>query len=425
MDTAHSLTIAGAGIGGLSAALAASQAGWQVQLLEQAATLAEVGAGIQLGPNAWHCLRHWHLEAALREWAAFPTGIETRSARSHRLLARLPLGQDMERRYGAPYASIHRGDLHRLLLEQVQQHSDCRLRLGVRAHAFAIDGHRIAVQDEAQQTLAEADALLVADGVWSRLREQLLHDGPARPTGHCAYRGLIAQSALPASLRSQCVTAWMGQDMHAVLYPVRGGEWLNMVVIFALPEILPRLLTQSASGAAAQCWDMQAPQAQLEQLLHTACTPLQDLVQAISDHGTAHGGAPWRMWPLAGRPPVQHAGQMAQGRVALLGDAAHPMLPYLAQGAAMAIEDARQLQQSLTQPGLPDVPARLHHYAQHRWQRNARVQQQSRRNGRIFHLGGPVRLGRDLALTLAGPRLMDSPWLYGYGFVAHADATPA
>jgi salicylate hydroxylase len=197
-------------------------------------------------------------------------------------------------------------------------------------------------------------------------------------------------------LRTEQVTAWLGPRLHAVQYPVRRGELQNLVVIVQGP--VPQDL---------ESWDHAANAAGLEYALQGTCTALQDVVRSVG----AAGGPGWRLWPLCDRPPVRSADEMAQGLVALLGDAAHPMRPYLAQGAGMAIEDAAELQRALAMHDL-DVPLRLRRYALNRWQRNARVQARSTRNGRIFHALGPVRWGRDLSLRWLGERLLDVPWLY-------------
>jgi salicylate hydroxylase len=238
---------------------------------------------------------------------------------------------------------------------------------------------------------AQGEVLVGADGLWSRVRQQLLHDGPPRATGHLAYRALLPQLSLPEGLRSKQVTAWLGPRLHVVQYPVRGGDWLNVVAI-----------VHGRMDGDVESWDHSANAAELRQAMAATCPPLQDLIHAI-EH--------WRLWPLSIRPPMRGAHEQAKGRVALLGDAAHPMLPYLAQGAGMAIEDADCLGQALGTSGL-DVPAAVKHYAERRWQRNARVQAGAIRNGQIFHATGVVRWGRDAALKLLGERLLDMPWLY-------------
>ena len=370
-----------------------------MHLLEQAQAFSEVGAGIQLGPNVVRVLHGWGLQTALQAVAAWPQQLQARSALTGEVLACLPLGPDMAQRYGAPYATVHRADLHSLLLAAVQSEGLASLQLQSVVHSFeqvpigvrvrCVDAHSAAQPWSAQ-------ALIGADGLWSRVRSLLLKDTPPRATGHLAYRVLVPQKILPYALRCQDVRVWMGEHMHGVQYPVCGGEWMNFVV-----------LTESHLPSDAQGWDLpRSPDEvtlDLRKALRGNCSALQDLVRYMEG---------WRVWPLCERGIVQGAHHMAQGHVALLGDAAHPMLPYLAQGAGMAIEDAQALASAWSERSLA-VPQRLQHYAQQRWQRNARVQQRAQRNGQIFHSTGLMRLGRDLALRSLGARLMDIPWLYG------------
>jgi salicylate hydroxylase len=255
----------------------------------------------------------------------------------------------------------------------------------------------------------EGDVLIGADGLWSRVREQLLNDGPPRVTGHLAYRAMLPQASLPEALRSQQVTAWLGPRLHVVHYPVRGGDWLNVVAI-----------VHGQVESDLQSWDHAAHAAGLQAALAHTAAPLRDLIEAVTACGAASDDGDttavgWRLWPLCDRPPMTGAHQQAQGRVALLGDAAHPMRPYLAQGAGMAIEDAAELGRALGLAQEPafEVPALLKRYALRRWQRNARVQARALRNGQIFHADGALRLARNASLQLLGEKLLDLPWLYG------------
>lgn len=390
----RNLLIVGGGIGGLSAALACTQRGTPVHLLEQSPVFSEVGAGIQLGPNVVRVLEGWGLAEQLKALAAFPSQLEVRNALNSKLMATLPLGAQMVQRYGAAYATIARTDLHHLLLTAICQGGLAQLMLGTDVTAVTQDEHAVQVQIArplSADDVLRADALIGADGLWSRVRAQVLHGGGPRTTGHLAYRAMLPQGDLPSPLRSQVVRAWMGPGFHVVQYPVRGGDWLNVVAIVH-GEVPDDLAT----------WDHSANVADLRILLEGACAPLLDLIHAIPD---------WRLWALCDRPPMRSAAEHANGRVALLGDAAHPMRPYLAQGAGMAIEDAAELAKALSVPGMP-VPLALRSYAARRWQRNARVQARSIRNGEIFHAKGVVRLGRDLALKTLGRRILDVPWLY-------------
>ena len=385
------LVVAGGGIGGLAAALACARRGWHVDLLEQNEAFGEFGAGIQLSPNVVRVLQRWGVGDALASVAAYPRQLEVRNARSADLLAVLPMGKTILQSYGAPYVTIARADLQDLLLDAVRSIPEVQLHLASRAISCSHDGTEVRVQTVLDQEFA-ASALVAADGVWSKLRTYVVaHDTAPRVTGHLAFRAMLRQSDLPEALRSDVVTAWMGPKYHVVQYPVRGGDWMNVVAI-----------VQGKVQGDPKVWDHSANAAELRTRLADAGRPLQALVQAI-DH--------WRLWPLSDRPPMQSAAQHAKGRIALLGDAAHPMRPYLAQGAGMAIEDAHALAACLDECP-DDVPEALQRYALRRWQRNARVQQRAIRNGEIFHMRGLMAIGRDLSLRLLGARLLDVPWLY-------------
>ncbi|MES2283427.1 MAG: FAD-dependent monooxygenase [Pseudomonadota bacterium] len=392
MTGRHAL-IAGGGIGGLAAALAISRAGWDVRLFEKAPEFSEVGAGIQLGPNVMKVLNGWGLASALAQVAAFPEKLQVRSALTGELLGELPLGQTIATRYGAPYATVHRADLHGVLLDAVNQ-TDTRLHTDRALQGFSQTPQAVSAQT-ADALDVEGDVLVGADGLWSAVRQQLLGDGGPRRTGHLAYRTLVRQSDLPEAQRSSNVTAWLGPRMHIVQYPVRGGDWLNVVA-----------LVEGEVADGADPWDIDANAADVTAATASACAPLQDLVTALQG---------WRVWQLCDRAPLQGAWQQALGRVALLGDAAHPMLPYLAQGAGMAIEDAAELGHVLSVARDPafDVPTMLQRYALNRWQRNRTVQARALRNARIFHASGLLRWGRDLSMKLLGEKLLDMPWLYG------------
>ncbi|MFM7001626.1 MAG: FAD-dependent monooxygenase [Limnohabitans sp.] len=386
------VVVGGGGIGGLAAALACARQGVPVQLLERAAQLSEVGAGIQIGPNVTRILQAWGLGAALAQVAAFPKRLQARDAQTGQVLGSLRLAERSQTLYGAPYATIHRADLQNLL-------HDAALATGVPVClGNAVQGWRETAEglqvNTADGTCVQADALIGADGVWSAVRQQLLGDEAARFTGHLAYRALVAQADLPAHLRSDEVTVWMGPRLHVVHYPVRSGQWLNVVAI-----------VHGDKPAQADAWDSASHAQALMQAMGAVNHDLHERLASVPA---------WRQWALHDRPPVSAPSQMAQGRVALLGDAAHPMLPFLAQGAGMAIEDALVLAQCLAQ-GTGRVPTRLQAYAEQRWARNAQVQARAIRNGSIFHAQGLVAMGRNMSMRLMGERLMDVPWLYGQG----------
>jgi salicylate hydroxylase len=392
--------VAGGGIGGLACALALARQGIPSVLLEQAAAFGEVGAGLQLGPNATRVLADWGLSDALQALAAFPETLLVRDSHGGTDLGQLRLGAMAIARHGQPYATLHRADLHALLLVAVQEHGLTELRLKTRLAAFTETSGGVVVTLDEGITLS-GDALLGCDGLWSRVRSQLLGARSVRASGHLAYRGMVRVADLPVPLRANAVTAWLGPRMHVVHYPVRGGEWMNVVAV------VHGVLGQGHggdSGSDLQSWTHEARATDLKRSMGPACADLLSMIDAVPA---------WSLWSLNDRPPMSGAHEHARGRVALVGDAAHPLRPYLAQGAAMAIEDAWTLGR-LLKPGLAstDWPSVLARFADTRWQRNARVQQHSQRNGRIFHATGLVRWGRDTAMRWLGESLLDNPWLY-------------
>ena len=377
--------VAGGGIGGLAAALALSRLGADVQLIEQAAAFSEVGAGIQIGPNVTRILHDWGLQARLREVGSFVQELVARDARSGRVLGRLPLGERAVRLYGAPYACIHRADLHQMLLDAVKA---AGVPLSLNQRLLEAMQHENRVQVRTQQGLSrEVSMLIGADGLWSRSRDALGLHTPPRFSGHLAYRGLIGQPDRP---ESEVVTVWMGPRLHVVQYPVQAGRALNVVAI-----------VHGEPPERQDHWDHAAHAAHLFQALGPVCRPLRQTLEAVPG---------WRLWALNDRPPLTSAAQMGHGAVALLGDAAHPMRPYLAQGAGMAIEDAQVLAQCWSNAAT--AAEAVQRYASLRWQRNAQVQARAIRNGRIFHAHGPVSWGRNLLMGSLGARVMDVPWLY-------------
>lgn len=409
------ILIAGGGIGGLAAALACRKAGADVQLVEQAASFGEVGAGLQLGPNAVRVLDLWGLGKALRDVAAFPQRLQVRDAADGRLLGAMRLGVDFKNRYGTDYLTLHRADLHQVLLTAVQASGvDLHLQTTVATVAAvnAIKSRAISEalisanchkegENTANTFTCEAHALIACDGLWSRVRQQLLQDGRPLPTGHVAYRAMLAAADVPAGLATDQVTVWLGPQMHAVAYPVRGGALFNVVAIVHDAMGSPASIRAKEGDQDPENWNQSAHAEILLQRLSGLHKQLLNLISSASS---------WTRWVLHDRDPLLGPHQMAQGRIALLGDAAHPMRPYLAQGAAMALEDAQTLGHVLRLQ--PDIPTALRAYAIARWARNARVQAQSRRNGRIFHATGPLRIARNLAMATLGESLMDTPWLY-------------
>jgi salicylate hydroxylase len=391
----NSLIIVGGGIGGLAAALACGQVGARPQVLERADAFSEVGAGIQMGPNVTRTLHAWGLAADLKGIGFEPRRLEAKDTQSGQVIGTLRLGQRSLDTYGAPYVTVHRADLHRVLLHKIIRSGFAELSLHSEVDAVqeVSDGVQL-IGTKLPQNLTEfskSAALVGADGLWSQTRQFVVPPTAPRLTGLLAYRALVPMQSVPEKLRLQDVNVWVGPRVHAVLYPVKGGEYLNLVVV-----------VQGQPPATLDDWDHAANKQDLEAAMGPIHADLQDMLAAVPA---------WRLWPLCDRPPLQGPHEMAKGRVALLGDAAHPMRPFLAQGAGMAIEDAAELARSWAMADLP-VAERWKLYAQARWARNAQVQQRSIRNGQIFHLQGPLRWGRNVAMKLMGESLMDVPWLY-------------
>ncbi len=393
----NSAVVVGGGIGGLACALGLGRSGVPVTVLERAPHFAEVGAGVQLGPNAVRVLADWGLAEPLRAVASYPDDLRVHDGRDGRLLARLTLGASMLQRFGQPYACVHRADLHQLLLQAVSAHTTTVLRTGATLAGFESKPDRVQVALEGLPSLV-TPALIGCDGLWSRVRDGLLGPTPPQATGHLAYRALMPAASLAASQRINTVQVWWGTRWHVVAYPVRAGAWLNLVaVVRAGPA-------PGQTSDQLRQWTQATDAGELHRAIGPASADLLALLAAAPS---------WTRWVLHDRPAMRAAVEHAQGRVALLGDAAHPMRPYLAQGASMALEDAWTLQQLAAGTAAQrDWEALFARYARARWQRNARVQRAATRNGRIYHLGGLGRAGRDLGLRWLGERVMRQDWLY-------------
>jgi salicylate hydroxylase len=390
----RTILIAGAGIGGLSAALALAQKGFRVVILEQAPRLEEVGAGIQLSPNATAVLRSLGLGAALAPKVVAPEAVVIRSARQGDEITRMPLGDDIAFRFGAPYWAIHRGDLQSMLLAAAQSNPDITLRLASRVTDFAAHRHGITVQfaDGWQTQDEHGIALIGADGVWSAVRTALGAKTPARFTQRTAWRATLPAAAVPEEYRAALVNLWLGPNAHLVHYPVRGGELINIVAI-----VRDRWQGEdwSAAGDRAELLSHFAP---------SRWSPSARALLELPDR--------WLKWALCDRLADHHWGRDA---VTLLGDAAHPMLPFLAQGAGMAIEDGAVLAQCLAaDPG--DPPAALRRYESLRAARVRRVQRGARANKYLYHLDGPLGLARNILLRTVGGKKLRAhfDWIYDW-----------
>jgi salicylate hydroxylase len=391
--------IAGAGIGGLSAAIALARAGVAVTVLERAPLFEEVGAGLQLSPNATGLLRQWGVLDSLRDIATAPEALRIRRARDGADLMRMPLGPVAELRWGAPHLVIHRADLQRVLLEHVARYPQIRIETGIDVVGFAASSDQVEVgaRTGEESIRFDGDFLIGADGLRSAVRDKLGLGTVDRPlwSGRTAWRALVdARAAPPHALRLE-TNLWLGANAHLVHYPLRHGSLVNVVAI----------TQDSWRGDDAQ--DFWAAPGQAEDVVarfRSWHPDARNLVGAAKD---------WRRWPLFDRnaPP-----RWSTGRVSLLGDAAHPMMPFLAQGAVQAIEDAGELG-AVFATHAQNVPAALALYEKRRLPRTAAVQLASRRQGTIYHLSGPLGLARDVTLRAMGfERMMDRlDWIYQYG----------
>ena len=393
--TANVVLIAGAGIGGLTAALALARQGIGVALFDQAERLEEAGAGIQLSPNAARVLITLGLADRLEPAIVEPAAIRLRSAHCGREIATIPLGAAVLARYGAPYWVIHRADLQKVLLEAVTAEPRIVLTLGANVDDFAIDaaGVRAAINHGgAKKAGADHDgsALIGADGLRSRLRARLGDGAAPRFAGRSAFRAVVPATQLQPQQREPVINVWLGPNGHLVHYPIRAGAAVNIVAV-------------AGDRWQSPAWSTGADRDEvLERFPAPAWAPAARQMLAAPDH--------WQKWALYDRTPLTRWGR---GPVTLLGDAAHPMLPFLAQGAAMAIEDAAVLACELVRsPG--DRATGLRNYEAARALRTARVQRAARRNDFRYHLRQPAAFARDVVLrTLGGERLLAQyDWLY-------------
>jgi salicylate hydroxylase len=394
------VAIAGAGIAGLTAALAFAKQGFPVTIFEKAPKLEEAGAGLQLSPNATRILRRLGVIESLGAAAVHPRALTLRKAESLRPIARMPLGEEAERRWEAPYLVAHRADLQKALLERVFDHGGIELVTGLGIDGFTFEGN--AVRPVAAGRVAGAFRLLIgADGVWSSLRCRLARHSREAFSGYVAWRALVDGAQLRACGLTDAfdrseVTALLDPFFHLVAYPVRGGSAVNLVAVTRGRELAQRWT--NAIGADG-----------LADLMEWAHPALARLARA----------AEWRAWPIFTAPdgPWTHP-----GGIALTGDAAHAMTPFAAQGAAMAIEDAVTLATLVGRP-LADIGEALSEYEKLRQARVRRVIGRGAFNRFVWHARGPIALGRDTVLKLRpGASLMrDFDWLYGWDAEAAAD----
>jgi salicylate hydroxylase len=386
--------VAGAGIAGLTAALTLARAGFRATVLEQSPQLLETGAGIQLSPNATRVLISLGLYDRLAPLIVTPHAIRVMSGGSSREITRIPLGDVAARRYGAPFWTIHRGDLQAALADAAENTFDITLKLGLRLDDFAAHSNGVTVQAYRDRQIVDERgmALIGADGIWSSVADRLHRQSKPEFVHRTAWRALVPAEAVPLHFRSDMVNLWLGLDAHLVLYPVRAGRLINIV------------------GIVRDDWNKTGWQAagdRAEILRHFARFSWADEVRAliaIPDR--------WLKWALHDRRAPFRGGA---GPVTLIGDAAHPMLPFLAQGAGMAIEDAAVLADSLKRhAGSPDQGLRA--YEATRRKRTARAQHVSRKQGKLYGQTGPEALIRNFGMRLLGGEklLRRYDWLYNW-----------
>ncbi|MGY3489354.1 salicylate hydroxylase [Bradyrhizobium sp. USDA 4011] len=398
MALTRTVIVAGAGIGGLTTSLALAAQGFRIVVLEKAERLEEAGAGIQLSPNASRILVELGLKEQLARRAVTPESVNILSARAGGEIARMPLGQAAEFRAGAPYWVIHRADLQAALQAAVNDHPDIDLRLGCQFEDVTKHAKGLTVVQRRGNARQEelAVALIGADGIWSSVRGHLFPDVQPQFSGLIAWRGTLDATALPREYTAPRVQLWMGPDAHLVAYPISAGRQINVVAIVSGTWNRPGWsepgdINEIKGAFAAARWPATA----------------RMLIGAVDG---------WRKWALFTLPDI---GRWSEGAVTLLGDAAHAMLPFAAQGAGMAIEDAAVLAKALadcTGENTAGIPAALKRYAEMRRRRVLKVQRMARQQGRIYHLSGPLAIARDLAIRAIGPQRMlaRQDWIYDW-----------
>ncbi len=394
MAASRTIVVAGAGIAGLTAALTLAARSFRVIVLERAAKLEEAGAGLQLSPNASRILIDLGLEPHLAPHVIAPESISIMTARTGKEIGRIPLGEAATLRYGAPYWIVRRADLQSALLAHVTQHPDIDLRLGAQFEDVAVypKGVTVVQRRDTARVQEQALALIGADGVWSSVRHQIFPEAQPQFSGRIAWRGTVDATQLPRGFMTQRVQLWMGKNAHLVAYPMSGGQRINMVAIVSGKWNRPGWsepgdVVEIANHFADPHWPIAA----------------RMMIGAVDS---------WRKWALFA---MRDGGAWNKGPIALLGDASHAMLPFAAQGAGMAIEDAAVIAKCLeASPANPTAA-----FAQYASQRAARVtcvQRTARNNGKTYHLGGPIGFARDQVIRLlGGSRLLSKQdWIYDW-----------
>ena len=383
------ILIAGGGIGGLGAALALAKIGQASIVLEQSPQLGEIGAGIQIGPNAFHAFDAMGVGDQARAKAVYIDSLILMDAIKDERITTIPLDAPFRTRFGNPYAVVHRGELHGVLLKACMDSPLVDLRVSSRVERYAQDGTSVAAT-LADGNMVTGSALIGADGLWSNIRKQIVGDSAPRVSGHTTYRSVIPTEQMPEDLRWNSATLWAGPKCHIVHYPLTGGKMYNLVVTYHNHAAEPVAGKAVSHDEVRRGFEHVAPRA-----------------RQIIDHGKD-----WKLWVLCDRDPVQN---WVDGRAALLGDAAHPTLQYFAQGACMALEDGVCLAHMVeTHPG--DIEGALTAYNRQRAVRTARIQVGSRLIGEyIYHPAGAMADMRNATMQAKSPEQWydQLQWLYG------------
>ena len=381
----------------MTASLALAAQGFRVVVLEKAPRLEEAGAGLQLSPNASSVLIGLGLQGRLAARAVTPDAISLMSAQAGGEVIRMPLGEAASFRAGAPYWVLHRADLQGALQAQVEEHPDIELRLGCQFEDAVAHAKGLTVVQRSGMTRRQevAVGLIGADGIWSTVRQHLFPDAQPQFSGLIAWRGTLDATQLPREYTARRIQLWMGPRAHLVAYPISGARQINVVAV--VPGTwnrpgwsAPGEVNEIKNAFASSRWP----------------GPARMMIGAVDE---------WRKWALFTMP---EGGGWSDGAIGLMGDAAHAMLPFAAQGAGMAIEDAAVLAKCLgatgeTGAGIPDA---LKRYARLRRSRVGRVQRAARRAGQIYHLTGAMALARDLAIKAMGAQRMlaRQDWIYDW-----------
>jgi salicylate hydroxylase len=383
------ILIAGGGIGGLAAALGLAQKGFRSILLEKASSLGEIGAGIQLGPNAFHAFDYLGVGEAARNMAVYIDQLRLMDALSAEEITHVDLGEQFRARFRNPYAVVHRGDLHGVFLKACRDSELIDLRVSSEVEGYDQDGSSVTARLANGECVTGA-LLIGADGLWSNVRKQVTADGPPRVSGHTTYRSVIPTEQMPEDLRWNAATLWAGPKIHIVHYPLSGWKVFNLVVTCHNDAPEP------VAGKPVS-----------DQEVMRSFSHVHERAQNIIRHGTN-----WRLWVLCDRDPTE---RWVDGRVVLLGDAAHPMLQYFAQGACQAMEDAVCLSHMLAEHS-EDHAAALDAYRAQRFPRTARVQLLSRAIGEhIYHPSGEhARIRNAIMGAMSQEQWYGNlAWLYG------------